>query len=570
VRKISIKKQILRLIQGYPQDWIYIERKILYDLNSKKTEGVKGPINFVGQMLSDAIKREIIDVNSREIATIRPIIGPNGAGKTTQMELQIKKYVNELFGDKSIYLFFDFKYVSDNENEFWPIFIQNLYGQIQENKYLNQLCEELNSTRLHSELIKYFKNSRIVSKILNSISPDDRTRATADEFFYGYDINKKDILDFFNGFISLALELNKLVVICFDEVQFLIDIDPTNVLVKIFLEQIIRKSLEIFRNRRLYIVISCLQNPDKNEYDKLKSISKNFSSIINGKEIVLGNLTSTEKDQILDQICEKVNIKNNDRKMLINKIKNTLGFFLPRMFLSTIAEILVSMGYTSYSESELRTLYETEAREFISPRLKEKGFIHIEESPVKIGGFEFDIYATAESQRNKRVPKAFGEATCINKKSIKGKIEKFISWLNQMKNKEYRPELNDYTFFICPKNRLNNSSIELLKSNNIDYFEFDSTYIDEINKLELEGKPTQITDSPLVEKTIISKKKINYNLKDIPGIGPKKEILLKQVNIFTIEDLIKCNPESVAENISGIGIASLNKWIQKAKQLINQ
>jgi len=103
VRKISIKKQILRLIQGYPQDWIYIERKILYDLNSKKTEGVKGPINVVGQMLSDAIKREIIDVNSKEIATIRPIIGPNGAGKTTQMELQIKKYVNELFGDKSIY-----------------------------------------------------------------------------------------------------------------------------------------------------------------------------------------------------------------------------------------------------------------------------------------------------------------------------------------------------------------------------------------------------------------------------------------------------------------------------------
>ena len=127
MRKIELKTKILRLLQGYPQDWIYIERTVLADLGASESEGIKGPINFVGKNLSEVFKKDISDVNARKLAMIRPIIGANGAGKTTQMEIQIKGYVKEIFPEKLIYLFFDFKFISNREEEFWPIFIQKLY-----------------------------------------------------------------------------------------------------------------------------------------------------------------------------------------------------------------------------------------------------------------------------------------------------------------------------------------------------------------------------------------------------------------------------------------------------------
>ncbi|MHA1648561.1 MAG: helix-hairpin-helix domain-containing protein, partial [Candidatus Helarchaeota archaeon] len=471
-----------------------------------------------------------------------------------------------------------------------PIFIQRLYEQIQDYHYLEQLCRELSKTKLKQILIRKFKNTRLVENVLYSISEDVSSQAKAEEFFYGSEISRKDISDFFNGFFNLALDLGKLVVLCLDEVQFLIDIDPTQALVKIILEQFIRKLYEQYKNKKLYIVISCLQNPDKREYDVLKGISKNFQSIVEGKEIILGNLTLSEKDAILNQVCDKINLEGAERKKFLSQVKGRLEYYLPRELLKSVAEILDMMGYTSYSPEELRTLYESEARAYVKPILLKKGFVYLEDKPKKIGGYNIDIYASAETNRYQRTPKAVGEVTIIQRKAIKEKVEKFAAWLHQMKGKEYRPDLGDYAFFICPSNRLTKSSVEILRSNNIDIIEFDSSLINEINQLDQEPAlteekelppvptpeepPTQSAnlspESSLKPKLIIGKKHIAHKLQDIPGVGAAKVKLLKQANILTIEDLINCNPCVIAGKIKGLGLKSLTKWIQRAKQIVNE
>jgi len=590
VRIIALKTKILRLLQGLPQDWIYIERKVLADLQSSSNEGVKAPINFVGKNLAEIFKKDIADVNARQVALIRPIIGANGAGKTTQMEIQIKRYVSDIFEDKGVFLFFDFKYISDSEEEFWPIFIQRFYEQIQEHRYLKQLCDKLSRTKLKQDLIRKFKNTKLVENIINSISEDVSAQARAEEFFYGSEISRKDISDFFNGFLNLALDLDRLVVLCLDEVQFLIDIDPTQTLVKIILEQFIRKLYEQYSNKKLYIVISCLQNPDKREYDKLKGISKNFQSIVEGKEIILGNLTVSEKNAILNQVCDKIRMETAKRKRFLSQVKRRIEYFLPRELLKSIAEILDIMGFTCYSREELRNLYEREARTYVKPILIEKGFVYVEDKPKKVGGYNIDIYASAETNRYQRTPNAFGEVTIIQRKTIKEKVEKFAAWLHQMKGKEYRPNRGDYAFFVCPKNRLTQSSQEVLRSNNIDIIEFDSSLINEINQLEQEPDlsedkelslappeeiPTPSADSglersSLKQKLIIGKKPVTHKLEDIPGIGQAKVKLLQQANILTINDLITCNPRIIAGKVKGLGLKSLTKWIQRAKQIVNE
>lgn len=578
-------------MQGYPQDWIYIERKVLEDLGSSKSEGVKAPINFVGKSLADIFRKDITDVNARNLAMIRPVIGANGAGKTTQMEIQIKKYVQELFQEKVVFLFFDFKYISDSEQEFWPIFIQRLYEQIQEKHYLQQLCAQLSQNELKRELIRKFKNTKLVENVLNTISNDVSAQEAAMKYFYGDDIISKDIADFFNGFLSLALYVDKLVVLCLDEMQFLIDIDPSQILVKKILEQFIRKLLEQYRNKKLYLIISCLQNPDKREYDTLKAISKNFKSIIDGKEIVLGNLTSAEKEAILTQVCDKVGMAPPERKAFRKDLKGRLEFFFPREFLQGIAEILDKLGYTCYSSAELRSLYEKEAREFIKPHLIQRGFSYIEPAPKNVGGFNIDIFASAGTDRATRTPKAFGEVTISNRRSIKDKVEKFATWLRLMQDKEYRPALGDYPLFICPSNRLTLKSREILQSNNITAVEFDSSFIEELNQLDQQecatpeeqpAAPVPVSaSSPSPQSTtappspasppvslIVGKKHHSFRLQDIPGIGAAKGKLLRQAQIETFQDLLQCNPKQIAGKVKGLGITSLNTWIQRAKQIL--
>ncbi|MBD3213517.1 MAG: hypothetical protein GF311_12995 [Candidatus Lokiarchaeota archaeon] len=69
----------MRLEQGFPQDWIYIERKVKSHLSSEDREGVRASENFYGKEISGIFRRDILNVYNQEIAKVTPIIGPNGA-----------------------------------------------------------------------------------------------------------------------------------------------------------------------------------------------------------------------------------------------------------------------------------------------------------------------------------------------------------------------------------------------------------------------------------------------------------------------------------------------------------
>lgn len=577
----SVKEKILTLMQGYPQDWIYIERKVTGDLLQPASEGVRAPMQFVGKNLSELFKKDLMDVNTRKIAMVRPVIGPNGIGKSTQLEIQVRKYVEEVFKEKHVYLFFDFRHVSDTADEFWAVFIQKLYENIKDKKYLQTLCKLLPADKLKPKLLDYFKNTELVAQIINIISDDDTNRLSAEEYMLSSkNSSKKNILDFFFGFVKLAIDLDRIVVLCFDELQFLVTIDPSQTLVKIILEQFIRKIVEEFRTNRLYVVISCLQNPDVQEYDALKKASKSFGTIVDGKEIFLGPFSTKERNELIEQVAAQIGMSADKKIKFMSTIKGRLEYHVPRQLLLSVAEVLEKMGFTSYSPAELRNIYEKESREHVKPMLDKKGFVNVEEGPATIGGYNFDIYASFPSDRAKRVPKAFGEITITKRTAMKAKIEKYMGWLSTLKGNEYKPGAGDYVFFVCPSNRLTEGCQELLASNDVEAIEFDSSVFQELDKIEvsddeaaLEGEGETASEGEAGgEGGVIAEDKERgvkqANLDDIPGIGPVKLKLLHAAGITSVDDLIACSTAATAKRVKGLGEASLNKWKQAAKQLL--
>jgi len=573
---MGYKNEILRLRQGYPQDWIYIERKISGSNQSNRRDGVLAPFGHKDQTLEDLIKEDLLNTYNQKIATIRPIIGPNGSGKTTQLSIQLKKYLKSEFPRNHIYLFFDFRHLAKNEEDFWFAFIQLFYEQIANEKYLKELCKFIQTTDLKNALFSSFKNSQIVEQVYNTISEDVSDTIKAQEFFYGNKITNKDIKDFFFGFINLALSLNRFVIICFDEIQFLVEIDKSETLLKVVLEQYIRVLLESHRNKSIYLIFSCLDNPKHQEYSELKSKSASFASVIQNMEIRLGILTEDEKYEILDQVAEKIEMENTAKTDFMRRLGHFRDIQVPRILLQAVAVVLNQMGYEHVSNAEINTVYKAEARNYIIPILEEQGFNFISPTETEIKGYKIDIYATTTTDQSNRVKQAFGEVSIAQKKSITSNIEKFSDWLSRMKDSEYQPNLGDYAFFICPKDRITEENIELLSPNKITVHEFDSTVIDLINKLAANKKGVirktyekMISDAKVVQKNaeetqIVKKKK--YKLTQIPGIKKTNEKHLNEANIYTIDDLINSDIKQVSQ-AKRLGVKSLVKWIQAAKQI---
>ncbi|MHA1651049.1 MAG: helix-hairpin-helix domain-containing protein, partial [Candidatus Helarchaeota archaeon] len=77
----------------------------------------------------------------------------------------------------------------------------------------------------------------------------------------------------------------------------------------------------------------------------------------------------------------------------------------------------------------------------------------------------------------------------------------------------------------------------------------------------------KLAESPESESLIKNGKSPKFKLEDIRGLGPSKIKLLNSCGIYTIEDLINCDPNIVANKVRGLGIKSLKKWIQSAKEL---
>lgn len=86
----------MRLDQGLPQRWIYIERDVLHPLNSDKIEGVKANIKYQNKPLAYIFHQDILNVKNTSIAKIRVIVGPNGVVETGQQKFQVKNYLQEI------------------------------------------------------------------------------------------------------------------------------------------------------------------------------------------------------------------------------------------------------------------------------------------------------------------------------------------------------------------------------------------------------------------------------------------------------------------------------------------
>lgn len=220
--KTDLKQKILRLEQGLPQKWIYIERKVLNPLSSDKTEGIKANIKYQNKTPSYIFHQDILNVKNTSIAKIQSIVGPNGVGKTTQLRFQVTDYLEEIEPEFSISLFFDFKQMAETVEEFRAIFGERLIDQIKEKNYLSKITKNIGSINKKSLFIKTFKNKKLTNVLSKLSSSDPFEQDEALESFYTADLKSKDISDLFYGFLKLAFENNYVVVILFDEIQYLV------------------------------------------------------------------------------------------------------------------------------------------------------------------------------------------------------------------------------------------------------------------------------------------------------------------------------------------------------------
>jgi len=75
-------------------------------------------------------------------------------------------------------------------------------------------------------------------------------------------------------------------------------------------------------------------------------------------------------------------------------------------------------------------------------------------------------------------------------------------------------------------------------------------------------------------ENVILNKESEYNLSDIPGIGPKIEQKLTEIGINTAYDLMDAETEQLVSVLPGIGIKSVKKWkrflMNRDKQIRSQ
>lgn len=540
-------------------------------------EGVKASQNFIGKTVNEIFQKDLFNVYTQKISRIRPIIGANGAGKTTLLNFKIKKTLETIAPDSYIFLFFDFKYVTENVDQFWSIFMQKLISQLNEDddSILNEILSKMDPSTREIKLMKILMNPELVDNTLKLISSTSNERRSALKYFYNPQLDTKTISDFFYGIIDLMLQLDYFVAIAFDELQFLDEVDNSNRLLKLFAEKFIRYLVEQYPNHRLYIAISCLQNPNEQEWEHLKNHSKNFESIIKDNEIYLGTLTTEEKNEIIQKVAKEVGFDNKNRKIFYTRMKESLIYYLPRDLLKQIARVLDTMDYVGYTEYEIRTVYEDNAREYIKEKLRKKGFKHLHPKVKEVGGYNIDIYATGSTRRSGYIPKAFGEVTITNRNRMKQKVEKFSDWLYRMRGREYNPGKGDYAFFICPPNTITDQSDKILRDNDIELVYYTSPIVEQIKNQREEGEPEPEFGTPDPSGIIKTRKKEvliikdeRYKLEDIPGIGPKFAKKLRNGRILSIKDLINCNVKMKAKEIDGIGESRLNSWKQNARQIL--
>lgn len=282
------------------------------------------------------------------------------------------------------------------------------------------------------------------------------------------------------------------------------------------------------RSKLLLIIISFLiKISNKNSFFLIDEPNELLDpSNVNNMKTLFSKLF--ENKQIL--ICTFIDNYKNFKPALIYHVEKDFNN------VSRIIQISPSRKFKDFYN-----IFEEEAREFIIPILKEKGYSDIK-FEVNIGGYRIDIFAKVLTLE--RWKKSFGEIAFSNR-FITKKTENFANWLLSLKGNEYNPDKGDSAFIITQSSVIPRKAMEILKKHNIELI----IYTPKQNQM-------------------FSIKEEKYSLSVIPGLGSLRIKKLNSVGIYSVRDLLICNSRIIARQIPGIGEATLNKLKQSAKEAL--
>lgn len=472
-------------------------------------------------------------------------------------------------------LFFeiDLSHIAEKTEEgLWLVIFHQIYSALCERKDIIKILKEYDER----DLRKIFKNTAI-SKNIKIFGQD-----SSEEYFYGNTFQKiSNIQAFFYGIIDILMEKKILTIIAIDEVQQIEKWgDP---IFQAFLESFVSstydKYMSFSKEAYLFFILSFLLKSPASRDDKyafLEKQSPGFVSRMKGREIILCEFTESEHNKALKLCADITNLTPQERKKFEAEIKSKLTYWMtrsnPREFGKYIQEIYKKLGFLKLSPSEKRQIYEKEGREFVKPLLLEKGFTYIADKPEPIEGYNFDVYAENRS-RNIIKKCAFGEIKTTQRKKLKGEVERFSTWLNNIKKTSLYNHPDNFYFFISSYEPTSGSK-EILEQYSINWIKFYPPELIFAKEPELEEKPKVIpkkkkkrekVPEPLVkisEKTPLKKLKIS-------GLGQARKSNLEIQGIITIHDLKEADLEDLASNIRGISKRMLLDWKGECEKFLN-
>lgn len=573
VGKLDRIKKINQLGAG-PQLWFFLDRKIQgkledYDKKSKsQSSAVLGLFanELISHKISDIFKNDLQTLIRSDRPQIRVLMGDNGTGKTTHLDY-FKKILEDYYHAPNFFFEIDLRHIAEKTEEgLWLAIFNQIYESLIKRSDIITLLKNYDERSLR----KIYKSSEI-AKNVKTIGQD-----SSEEYFYGENFHTiSNIQAFFNGIIDILMENKILTIIAIDEVQ---QIEHWGEPVfQAFLESFISSTYDRYmrskRDARLFFILSFLLKSPATRNDKYKFLeeqSPGFVSRMKGREIIFCNFTEEEHNKALDLIAEITQLSSEEKSKFKAETKSKLTYWMtrnnPREFGKYIKKIYRKLQLLNLTTSEMREIYEKEAREYIKPILMRMGFTTVPDGVTKIVGYNFDVYG--EVKHRTTVKKcAFGEIKTTQRKKLKSEVERFSGWLSEVQKTSKYGHDDNYYFFISPF-KPTDSIIEINKQYKIEWIEF---------------KPPELIFESEVDHLGYDKKSLNKEeRKDLPahitlksiykkvsGLGTARLNKLASEGIYTIEDLRDSNLVVLAENITGISKNMLLNWKIECERLIN-
>jgi len=584
-----------------PQLWFFLDRKIQGNLNDYDKKIEENPEKVFGIYANEELDKTISEIFKNDLQSlirsnrpqVRVLFGDNGTGKSTHLQY-FKQILETNYQNVNFFFQIDLRHIAEkSEKGLWLAIFNQIYDTLhQRNDIINVIQD--NDER---DLRKIFKNTEIAKNIKIF------GRDASEDYFYSENFQTiSNIQAFFNGVIDILMDHKILTVIAIDEVQQIENWGDHAF--EAFLESFILSTYDKYMNysegARLFFLLSFLLKRPASRNDKyafLEKHSPGFVSRMKGKEILLCSFTEQEHDAALKLIAEITNLDPMEQSAFEAQTKSKLTYWTtrnnPREFGKYIYEIYNKLGFLKLTPPECRLIYESEARDFITKKLLDKGFTYVAEEPTNISGYNFDVYAE-ETERTILKKCAFGEIKTTQPKSLKAQVEKFSYWLNSICHSTKYNHPDNYYFFISPYDPSSPTS-EILQQYDINWIKFQPpTLIFESGQEEEEKPklspekpkipPKKFKPSPKKPKKTPRKKRVKQKpmkplfavsettpLKElsIKGLGEKRMELLEEQGIITLKNLKELDPNLLAQKISGITSKMLLEWKKECEILLN-